>query len=256
MGGFRNGGGGARGDRGGAVGREGGAAAARGEGRLGIGADASNAAVPGGSRPSYGNPTIGAAVPRGSLTPPGGGSDGINDGGSYTWYGYGDSRWSYGYRYPYGPYGSYYDGFLYYPYPYDPFPLYGYGAFGLGSFYFYGGYGGYGAFSSGYYGDFSSGYGGGYGSSSSSDRSAPSTGPKGGLKLKVSPVDAEVYVDGYYIGRVDDYNGAFQRLDLTAGVHRVELRAKGYQQVSFEVAIEPRDTVAYHGAMQRAAPIK
>ena len=63
-------------------------------------------------------------------------------------------------------------------------------------------------------------------------------------------------MDGYYVGRVDDYNGVFQRLELPVGAHRVELRAKGYQAINFEVTIEPRDTISYHGEMQRAQPIK
>jgi hypothetical protein len=63
-------------------------------------------------------------------------------------------------------------------------------------------------------------------------------------------------VDGYYIGRVDNYNGAFQRLELPVGLHRVELRAKGYDNVSFEVKIEPRDTMSYHGSMQALQPVK
>jgi hypothetical protein len=89
--------------------------------------------------------------------------------------------------------------------------------------------------------------------------SSSSSGPsvvKGALKLKVTPKDAEVYVDGYFVGKVDQYNSAFQRLDLPVGVHRVELRAKGYNNVSFEVKIEPRDTQTYHGTMQPLPPVK
>ena len=41
--------------------------------------------------------------------------------------------------------------------------------------------------------------------------------------LRVQPKEAEdaaVYVDGFYAGIVDDFNGVFQSLPLTAGAHR------------------------------------
>lgn len=76
-------------------------------------------------------------------------------------------------------------------------------------------------------------------------------GPTGGLRMKVEPRDAEVYVDGYFAGIVDDFNGRFQRLKLTAGAHRIEVRAPGYQTLTFDVSIQPRQTTEYRGALQR-----
>jgi hypothetical protein len=257
--GARGGNGGAR-MGGGAIGRDGIAMMRGGEGRMAVAADPSNSAVPAGARPNYGGPAVGTAVPRGSVTRPTGGNDytlnydvwnpwGYYGGGYYN--GFFGSRYPYyyGLSYPYG-FGAFNNGWYYYPY--DPFYLYGYGAFGLGSFYYDPTWFGYGGYGGGGYGG--GGYSTGYGSSS--DRSTQSSGPRGGLKLKVAPADAEVYVDGYYVGRVDDYNGVFQRLELPVGAHRVELRAKGFQAISFEVTIEPRDTISYHGEMQRAQPIK
>jgi hypothetical protein len=150
-----------------------------------------------------------------------------------------------------GPYYGRYDGRgnRYSYYPYDPYYLYGYGAFGLGAFYYdpfwWGGYPyGYGV-------PYGYGYGG-YGGYYDYDRDAE--GPKGGLKLKVEPKDAEVYVDGYYVGTVDDYDGTFQRLSLLAGTHRVEIRAKGYETVNVDVKIEPRETITYRADLQLQAP--
>jgi hypothetical protein len=70
------------------------------------------------------------------------------------------------------------------------------------------------------------------------------------LKLEVKPKDAQVYVDGYYVGIVDDFDGAFQRMELEAGPHRVEIRAAGFQTIAFDVRIEPNDTVTYRGQLQ------
>jgi hypothetical protein len=76
-------------------------------------------------------------------------------------------------------------------------------------------------------------------------------GPTGGLRLKVEPKDAEVYVDGYFAGIVDDFNGHFQQLKLTAGPHRVEVRAQGYLPLAFNVSIQPRYMTEYRGQLQR-----
>ena len=66
----------------------------------------------------------------------------------------------------------------------------------------------------------------------------------------MTPEDAEVYVDGYFVGVVDDYNGAFQRLNLAAGTHRIEFRANGYETLNLDVRIEPRETITYKGELQ------
>jgi len=166
-----------------------------------------------GARPRDGRPIVGTAVPRTGTLPP----IVIN------------------------PYRS----FL----PYRRWPSYsgGFGFSGLGLYPspFWSGYA-YGNPSYAY--DYGSSYPGAYGY-------APdpfdAEGPTGGLRLKVAPNDAEVYVDGYYAGIVDDFNGHFQRLRLTAGPHRVEVRALGYLPLAFDVIIAPRRTIEYRGALQR-----
>lgn len=79
-------------------------------------------------------------------------------------------------------------------------------------------------------------------------------GYDGALKLKVTPRQAEVLVDGYFAGAVDDYDGLFQRLRLDAGPHRIEIRLDGYEPLSFEVRIQPDRTVTYKGEMRREEP--
>src|SRR5262245_22712637 len=41
--------------------------------------------------------------------------------------------------------------------------------------------------------------------------------PDGSLRLEVKPREAEVYIDGYYAGTVDDFDGTFQRLRVVPG---------------------------------------
>ena len=54
------------------------------------------------------------------------------------------------------------------------------------------------------------------------------------VRLQVEPEEAEdaaVYVDGFYAGIVDDFNGVFQSLPLTPGGHTVVLYLEGYRTV-------------------------
>jgi hypothetical protein len=72
----------------------------------------------------------------------------------------------------------------------------------------------------------------------------------GSLKLKVKPRQAQVYVDGYFSGLVDDYDGTFQRLRLRAGAHRVEVRLEGFQPAVFDVLIVAGETVTYRAELK------
>jgi hypothetical protein len=130
----------------------------------------------------------------------------------------------------YGPgyYGGYYGGGYY-----DPW----YGVAGFGGY--FGGY--YDPWYGGYPADPQGGGGGGY----------TNNFDDGTLRLKIKPRDAEVYVDGYYSGVVDDFDGMFQRLHLDAGPHRIEVRANGYEPLTFEVRITPDHTTTYQGEMKR-----
>ena len=134
----------------------------------------------------------------------------------------------------------------FYPLGYYPW---GYGSYGFGLG--YGGFGfGYSAFGydpwgSGFYDPFY-GYPRGY-------VAAPwgRGNYDGSLKLKVSPSDATVYVDGFYAGVVDDYDGMFQRLHLEPGAHRVEIRKDGYETLTFDVRITPDRTITYSGELTK-----
>jgi hypothetical protein len=58
-----------------------------------------------------------------------------------------------------------------------------------------------------------------------------------------------VYVDGFFVGSVDALNGA-GGLTVTAGWHRMEFRAPGYQTPAVNVTIEPNRTVALRLALR------
>lgn len=186
-------------------------------------------AVPTYSRPRDGRTSVGTAVDRNGPT-----ADGNYRGGYYY-----DPYYSFYYNPNYSNRYSYWSPFGYgyglgY-FSYDPFLFSGYGYSG-----YYGGSGAYDPY-----------YGGGGGSGSYSSRSGQGYGPAGALRLKVKPANAQVYIDGYYVGVIDSFDGALQRLSVESGAHRVELRSEGYEPVQFDVMITPGETITYKGEMKR-----
>jgi PEGA domain len=73
----------------------------------------------------------------------------------------------------------------------------------------------------------------------------------GMLRLKMKPREAQVFVDGYFVGVVDDFDGMWQRLHVEPGPHRVEVRLDNYETLMFEVNIQPDKTVTYTGELRR-----
>jgi hypothetical protein len=172
----------------------------------------SERAVPTYSRPREGRPATGTAAER--RFPPSGGGGG-ND--YYYYPGYGRYYWP-GYGFGLGYLA--YDPFWFDPY-YDPY-------------YSGGGY-----------------YGGGGGSGGYGYQGSRASLDSGGLRLKIKPREGKVYIDGYFVGAVDSFDGLFQKLDLEAGGHRVEIRADGYEPLQFEVLITARESVTYKGELKR-----
>ena len=76
-------------------------------------------------------------------------------------------------------------------------------------------------------------------------------GEQGNLKLKVKPRAAKVYVDGYFVGTVDEFDGSFQKLALNSGRHKVEVKADGFETAEFDVLITPEQTVTFQGELKR-----
>jgi hypothetical protein len=71
--------------------------------------------------------------------------------------------------------------------------------------------------------------------------------------LDVSPKDAQVYVDGYYAGVVDDFDGIFQHLTLRAGPHLIEMRKTGYRPLAVEINLYWGQSVTYRRTMEPAS---
>jgi hypothetical protein len=72
--------------------------------------------------------------------------------------------------------------------------------------------------------------------------------------LRVEPKEAEdaaVYVDGFYAGVVDDFNGVFQSLPLTPGGHTVVLYFEGFRTVRHNFYLSPGASFKLRTTMER-----
>src|SRR5262249_1019179 len=65
----------------------------------------------------------------------------------------------------------------------------------------------------------------------------------GNLRLSVAPDTAQVYVDGFYVGTVEEISRLEPGLDVAAGWHRLEFRAPGYVTPAVNVTIEANRTL-------------
>ena len=74
---------------------------------------------------------------------------------------------------------------------------------------------------------------------------------EGSLKLKMTPRQAEGYVAGYFVGVVADFDGIFERLHVESGSHHLEVKATGYEPLTFDVRITPEHTTTYTGELKR-----
>ena len=120
----------------------------------------------------------------------------------------------------------------------NPFYAHGYPAYGYPSY----GYQAYGYPAYGYAAPYGYGYGGYSGR------------PYGGIRIDLPERDAEVYVDGYFVGIVDEFDGVLQQANVEAGPHRIEVRAQGLEPIMFDVNVEPGRTITYRGSMRPLRP--
>jgi hypothetical protein len=77
--------------------------------------------------------------------------------------------------------------------------------------------------------------------------------PDASVKLEVKPKNAEVYVDGFYAGVVDDFDGSFQRLHVEPGEHEIELWLQGFKTVRQKVYLTPNKTFKVKYQMEQLA---
>jgi hypothetical protein len=117
-------------------------------------------------------------------------------------------------------------------------PAYYYGYYGLGYYTpfwgspFWWGYPSYAWW--GPWGPYGYGYGWGYPYGYYDDR--------GSARIIVKPKETEVFVDGYFVGVADDFDGIFQGMKLESGGHEITLYLNGYRTSSHKVMLQDNKT--------------
>jgi hypothetical protein len=76
----------------------------------------------------------------------------------------------------------------------------------------------------------------------------------GSLRVIVEPVQTRVYVDGYYAGVVDDFDGIFQRLNVSVGRHDISLRLDGHRTQNYKVYVPYDHTIKLRHTMEPGSP--
>jgi hypothetical protein len=64
----------------------------------------------------------------------------------------------------------------------------------------------------------------------------------------------EVWLDGYYSGTVDDFDGSYQRLYMPPGEHEILLRLDGYRTYREVIQISPGRTLKLQHEMEPLGP--
>lgn len=75
-----------------------------------------------------------------------------------------------------------------------------------------------------------------------------------GVRIEVTPNRAQVFVDGYLAGEVDEFDNVFQRLRLRPGGHEIAIYLEGYRTIRRSIYAQPGATEHIREEMQPLAP--
>ena len=74
------------------------------------------------------------------------------------------------------------------------------------------------------------------------------------VRLQVTPRSAAVYVDGFYAGIVDDFDGFFERLPLLPGGHTIALYLEGFRTITRSIYLSPGSELRIREDLLRLPP--
>jgi hypothetical protein len=80
---------------------------------------------------------------------------------------------------------------------------------------------------------------------------APGVQQYGGLSFDIQPSDADLFVDGEYVGPVGTFTPYGEPLTLYPGVHRIAIVRDGFRTMEWEVAVQPGQVIPYRGMLAR-----
>jgi len=79
----------------------------------------------------------------------------------------------------------------------------------------------------------------------------PSQPNTGGVSFEIQPANAQLYVDGRYVGTVGQFSPTSQPLGLTAGRHHIQITAPGYRTMDLDVDITAGEVIPYQGTLEQ-----
>jgi hypothetical protein len=74
------------------------------------------------------------------------------------------------------------------------------------------------------------------------------------VKIQVQPKSAEVYVDGYLAGIVDQFDGMFQDLRVEPGTREITIYQEGYKSIVQRLYLSGGNSYKIKGALEKLAP--
>jgi hypothetical protein len=75
--------------------------------------------------------------------------------------------------------------------------------------------------------------------------------PESHLRVNVKPKEAAVYVDGYFAGKVEEFDGRLQRLHVLPGEHEVTVYLEGYRSLTQRLYLSPDSTRTIDGSLEK-----
>ena len=78
----------------------------------------------------------------------------------------------------------------------------------------------------------------------------------GSIRLRASPSSASVYIDGALVGKVDEFDGFTDHLELDGGMHQLELRAEGYETYRGQIDVEVGKTLTERISLKKIKEVK
>jgi len=79
----------------------------------------------------------------------------------------------------------------------------------------------------------------------------PAVSVYGGVSFDIQPSDADLFIDGEYVGTVGTFSPTGEPLTLTPGEHRIAIQRNGYRPMEWDVTIEPGQVIPYRGVMEK-----
>jgi hypothetical protein len=78
--------------------------------------------------------------------------------------------------------------------------------------------------------------------------------PTGAARLQVTPKHTQVFVDGYFVGLADEFDGTFQRLRVEAGEHELSFYLDGHRTTRQPVLFRRDGTITIKHVMEPLGP--